>query len=238
MAEVPELLDYVESSTDLDVIAITDHDSLAGALAARELWAHGHYRFDLIVGMEVTALEGHIIALYLEDPVPSLRPVDDVLEAVHKQGGICIIPHPMSWLTRSLGQRAIERVIANRRDGVYFDGLETANQSAGARVTLNKAARLNHERYHLAEVGGSDAHFLTAIGSAYTQFTGSTAQELRQAILEKKTLGINGQHPSLLQIGMGKVLRQTWRGLNVTPRQMGWGPTAKSFIKRIFPIIR
>lgn len=238
MAEIPELLDYVESCSDLAAVAITDHDDLKGGLAARERWANGRYRFEVIVGMEVTALEGHVLALFLEGPVPTLGPVEGVLEAVHKQGGLCIIPHPMSWLTRSLGQRVIERILRERRDGVYFDGLETANQSVGARVTLDKARRLNRERYHLAEVGGSDAHFLKAIGTAYTEFPGSTAAELRQAILEGKTRAINGRHPSLLEIGMGQALRQTWRGLTVTPRQLGWGPTANSFVKRIFPFIR
>lgn len=238
MAEIPELLDYVESSTDLDVIAITDHDSLKGALAARERWANGRHRFDFIVGMEVTALEGHLLALFLEAPLPTLRPVEEVLEAVHKQGGLCIIPHPLSWLTRSLGQRIIERILQEGRGGIYFDGVETANQSLGARVSLDKARRLNRERYHLTEVGGSDAHFLKAIGSAYTQFPGSTAAELRQAILEGKTQGVNGRHPGLLEIGIGQVLRQTWRGLTVTPRHLGWGPTARSFVQRLFPFLR
>src|SRR5438094_274782 len=36
MADVPELLDYVESETDLDIIGIVDHDDVRGALAARE----------------------------------------------------------------------------------------------------------------------------------------------------------------------------------------------------------
>ena len=238
MAEIQEILDYIESATDLDVIAITDHDDLKGALEARERWARGRYRFQVVVGMEVTALEGHIIALYLERPLPSLRPLEEVLAAVHNQGGLCIIAHPMCWLTRSVGQRTLERIMNSSQEGVYFDGLETANQALGARVGREKARRLNRERYHLTEVGGSDAHFLKAIGSAYTEFAGATAEDLRRCILAGKTSGVNGQHPSLLEIGIGQLLRQTWRGFTVTPRRLGWGPTAMSFVKRIFPFLR
>lgn len=237
LAEVPELLDYVESHTDLDVIAVTDHDDLTGAFQVREAWAKGRYRFQVVTGIEVTAIEGHVLALFVEEPVPALAPVARVLEAVHKQGGLCIIPHPLSWLTRSLGQRTIERIMAAAMDGIYFDGLETANQSLGARVSLKKAVELNRRRYHLAEVGGSDAHFLKAVGSAYTRFPGSTAEDLRRAILERTTEGVNGRHPGLLEIGPGQILRQSWRGLTVTPRTVGFWPTAKSFMKRILPFL-
>jgi len=238
MADIQELLHYVEENTDLDVIAITDHDNIRGTYAARELWAKGHYSFEVVAGVEVTALEGHLLALYVEESPPALRPVVEVLEAVHSQGGLCVIPHPLAWLTRSLGQRTIERIMRTGGDGVYFDGMEVANGTFAARMSVNKAIRLNQERYHLAEVGGSDAHFLAAVGSAYTLFPGSTAEDLRRAILDKQSKAASGRHPGFLEIGPGQVARQAWRGLTVTPRTLGWGPTAKSFVKRIFPFVR
>jgi predicted metal-dependent phosphoesterase TrpH len=238
MAEIQELLDYVEEKTDLDVIAVTDHDNIGGAYAARELWAKGRYSFEVVAGVEATAVEGHLLALYIEEPPPALQPVVEVLEAVHSQGGLCVIPHPLAWLTRSLGQRTIERIMRTGGDGVYFDGIEVGNATFAARMTVKKAIRLNQERYHLAETGGSDAHFLTAVGSAYTLFPGSTAEDLRRAILNKQSKAASGRHPSLLEIGPGQIARQMWRGITVTPRTLGWGPTAKSFVKRIFPFVR
>lgn len=238
MAEVQELLDYVEEKTDLDVIAVTDHDNISGAYAARELWAKKRYGFEVVAGVEVTALEGHLLALYVEAPLPALRPLSEVLEAVHSQGGLCVIPHPLAWLTRSLGQRTIERIIRTDGDGVYFDGIEVANGTFAARMCVKKAIRLNQERYHLAEVGGSDAHFLVAVGSAYTLFPGSTAEDVRCAILDKQSKAASGRQPGFLEIGPGQVARQAWRGLMVTPRTLGWGPTAKSFVKRMFPFVR
>jgi predicted metal-dependent phosphoesterase TrpH len=234
MASPREILDYVEANTDLDVIAITDHDSPRGAAQTREAWARGNYRFRVIPGMEVTTLEGHVTALFVEEPLPGLRPVEEVLEAVHRQGGLAIAAHPLSWLTLSLSEKALQRIAASRKEGVFLDGLETANQAPAVRGRLERAAALNRERYHLAEVGGSDAHHLKVIGSAYTEFPGRSEEELRRSILERTCRGVNGHRPTLLEIGVWPVLRQAWRGLLVTPRTLGWGPTAGSFVKRIF----
>ena len=234
MASAREILDYADANTDLDVIAVTDHDDIRGGVEAREACARGNYRVQVIPGAELTAIEGHIIALFVDEPLPALRPAEEVLAAIHRQGGLAIAAHPLSWLTRSLGQKALDRIAASDREGVYLDGMETANQSPGSRVGLKKAAALNRESYHLAEVGGSDAHFLKVIGTAHTEFPGRTAEELRKSILERTCRGVNGRYPSLLDIGPGQMLRQTWRGLMVTPRTMGWGATAGSFVKRIF----
>jgi predicted metal-dependent phosphoesterase TrpH len=235
MADLPELLDHVQENTDLTVIAVTEHDDLRPGLEAREMCARGGYRFEVVPGAEVTTLEGHLLALYLEEPVESLRPLAETLEAVHRRGGLCIIPHPMSWLTRSIGQRKIERILRDGQDGVYFDGIEVANLSSGARVSIKKARRLNEQRYHLAAVGGSDAHFLAVVGSAYTVFEGQGAEDLRRAILARTTQGVDGHQPSLTEIGLGQVARQQVRGLLVTPRKMGWRRTVASFVRRFVP---
>lgn len=232
LAEIPEILPYVEEETDLSVIAITEHDELEAALAAREAWARGRYRFEVVLGEEVTTIEGHLLALFIEEPVPGLKPLAPTLEAVRRQGGLCIIPHPMSWLTRSIGQRTIERILRESRDDISFDGME-ASGSPAARVSVNKARRLNRERFHLAEVGGSDAHFLQAIGASYTTFEGSTAEDLRRAILARTTSAVIGHYPSLRQIGLRQVVRQQWRGMMATPRKMGWLPTIGSFLRRV-----
>ncbi len=234
MAEIPEVLDYVQDRTELDVIAITEHDDLRAAFAARDAWARGSYRYDLIVGEEVTTIEGHVVALYVEEPIASLKPLAPTLEAIHKRGGLAIVPHPMSWLTRSLGQRDIEHVLRERRDGVYFDAIELSDSPA-ARVGAKKIRTLNVARYHLPEVGSSDAHFPETIGTSYTQFEGRTASQLRAAILEGKTKAQTNPYPSLRKIGARRIVRQQWRGMMATPRQMGWIPTIASFVKRALP---
>lgn len=231
MATVPELLDYVERASDLDVIAFTEHDTLRAADEARELHARGGYRFDIVRGEEVTTLDGHLLALFVDEPVPSFQHMEPTLAAIHRQGGIAIVPHPLSWLTRSVTQRVIDRVAqAEGNDGVYFDGIEEYNGSPAGRLTSQRARRLNASQWHLAAVGSSDAHFLPAVGSAYTTFKGVSAQELRSAIERRETAGATGRMPRMSELGYGNIALQSWRGMMATPRNMGWAPTIRSFI--------
>jgi predicted metal-dependent phosphoesterase TrpH len=230
MATVPELLRYVEECGDLDVIAVTEHDTLRAAGEARELHARAGYRFGLICGMEVTTLDGHLLALYVDDPVPSFRRIEETIEAIHRLGGLAIVPHPLSWLTRSVSERTLARVAAIADDGVYFDGIEEYNLSPAGRVTSAKARRLNRDRFGLAAIGSSDAHFLASIGSAHTSFDGATAADLRRAIETKTTAGATGRAPRMSELGYRNIALQQWRGMMATPRNMGWAPTIRSFI--------
>ncbi|HLF77858.1 MAG TPA: PHP-associated domain-containing protein [Dehalococcoidia bacterium] len=229
---VRAIFEYVETKTDLDVIAITEHENLEVAHAARELWARGRYRFDLVPGVEVTTLEGHVVALFIEEPVASLHRVEETLEAVHAQGGVCIVPHPLSWLTRSIGPGTLDRIEATRSSGVYFDAMELANPSPLARVSMAKARRLNAQRYHLPAVGASDSHFVQAIGSAYTGFAGSTASEVRDALRGGSVTAHQRHFPSLREVGLLRTLALPISGLRATPKQLGWRRTAWSFVSR------
>ena len=62
---VEEILEYVQNKTDLDVIAITDHDTIEGAVLAKKIASEKKYRFEVIIGEEVSAQEGHIVGLFL-----------------------------------------------------------------------------------------------------------------------------------------------------------------------------
>src|SRR5581483_7302091 len=121
--------------TDLDVLAITDHDDLRASWEAQDL--AGGYRAEVIAGMEITTLQGHLLALFLERPVKMLRSLEWTVQAVHDQGGVCIAPHPLSWLTRSLGEGAMRRVQADPHQEVYLDGIELINPSLAGRVTAS-----------------------------------------------------------------------------------------------------
>jgi predicted metal-dependent phosphoesterase TrpH len=232
-ASVAEVLAHVEARTELDVIAVTEHDDLSAALDGREQHARGSFRFQLIVGEEVTTLEGHVLALFIEQPVAALKPIAPTLEAIHRQGGLAVIPHPLSWLTRSVGRRTLDRLLAEQADGVYFDAIDTAGCGPAGRATRDRARKLNRERYHLAEVGGSDAHFLESIGTGYTRFDGASASDLRAAIETGTTSSGATSHPGWRQIGIRRVAYQQWRGITATPRVMGWRPTIASFFKRV-----
>ena len=224
MAGIVELLDYTESSTDLDLIAVTDHDQLEPGLEAREEHSRrGGYHFEVLAGVEITTRQGHLLALGIENPVPSFRSLPATLDAVHKQGGLCLIPHPMSWLTRSIGRRSIEAVLARESDGLWFDGIERSNQSPAGRQMDAKVQRLN-QRYCLPVAGGSDAHYLPVMGTAWTAYEGEGLCGLRVALQTRTTWAERRPAPRLADLGLHQVVRQTWRGLWATPRQVARAP--------------
>jgi predicted metal-dependent phosphoesterase TrpH len=230
MATVPELLRHIEECTDIDVVAFTEHDTMRASDEARDLHARGRYRFDLVPGAEVTTLDGHLLALFVEEPVPSFRRMEETLVAIHRQGGLAVAPHPLSWLTRSVNERVLARVAAIDNDGVCFDGLEELNGSPAGHVASAKARRLNRERFRLAAIGASDAHFLASVGCAHTVFAGDSADDLRRAIEAKTTTTGTGRPPGLADLGYRNLALQQWRGMMATPRAMGWTPTIRSFI--------
>lgn len=187
MATVEQVLDFVENQTDLDLIAITDHDLFDGAEEARNLAARRHYRFQVLTGLEVTTIEGHLLVLGIDKPVRSLQPLDETIAAVHAQGGVVIAPHPMSWMIRSIGRNGLLRIHRCPDDEIYFDGCETLNPSIAGRVVAAQVRDLNTRILQLAETGGSDSHVLPTIGTAVTRFPGTTAGDLLHALAEKTT---------------------------------------------------
>ena len=187
MATVEQVLEYVENETDLDLIAITDHDMFDGADEARNLAARRNYRFQVLTGMEVTTIEGHLLVLGIDKPVRSLQRLDKTIAQVHEQGGTVIAPHPMSWLIRSIGRNGLMRIHFHPSDAIHFDGFETMNPSIAGRVVVKQIRELNERVLKLAETGGSDSHVLPSIGTATTLFPGKTADDLRRALAEKTT---------------------------------------------------
>ncbi len=186
-ASVRAVLDHVEHETDLDVIAITDHERIDGALRARELHEAGDYSFDLVVGEESTTRRGHVLALFLTERIPALRPLPETLERIHDQGGIAIAAHPLAPLTPSLGSRSL--VAAHRDPDArhHLDAIELMNPSAAGRARRAARDHLNAEVLHLAAVGNSDAHVLEGIGTGWTWFPGSSAADYRAAVEARTT---------------------------------------------------
>jgi predicted metal-dependent phosphoesterase TrpH len=167
-AAVRTLLDHVEHATDLDLIAITDHERIDGALRARELHAATDYSFELVVGEDITTRRGHVLALFLTERVPALRPLDETLERIHDQGGVAIAAHPLAPLTPSLGRRSLLAAHGAHDPRHRLDAIEVMNPSAAGRARRLARARLNAEVLQLAEVGNSDAHVLEGVGWAWT----------------------------------------------------------------------
>ena len=168
----------------LSVIAVTDHDHMEGAKRIQDIIDREGSEIEMIWGSEVTAREGHFLGLFMKRPVKFLMHVEGAIEAIKEQGGLCIIPHPMGRLVPSLSRQKIEELL---RRGYPIDGIELYNPSPANAWVRSRVRELN-QQWGFAATGSSDAHFWQHIGSGYTLFPGSTAADLRQAILNKRTV--------------------------------------------------
>lgn len=186
VATVEETLAYVVERTPLDVIAITDHDTIEGALRARELAERDGLPIEVIVGEEVSTREGHVLALYLHKRIPPGLSVERTIELAHDQGGLAVVAHPFNPVFRHSVQRSVmDRLL--REPDLHPDGVETLNGSFAGIGSSRLARDLTRAVYHWAETGGSDAHTPTAIACAMTRYQGSGAAALRFAIESRAT---------------------------------------------------
>ena len=191
---IPQLLEYAEHSTRLDVVAITDHDDLTSSLEAREYAARANLRVQVVPGVEVTTREGHLLALFLEERPPALRPALETAEWAIKRGGLCIVPHPFTRWTHSIGLGVLTKLA---REALIV-GVEVLNASPAGRASQHRATRFAGEQ-ELAHVGGSDAHMLGIVGLAHTRFRGRTPDDLKRA-LEERTCYADGRFAAAREV--------------------------------------
>src|SRR5690606_8869432 len=79
----------------LDIIAVTDHHTVQGALAVREVAP-----FPVIIGAELRTADGEIIGLFLEKDIPRGLSAKESVKRIKDQGGIVQVPHPFDRFRR------------------------------------------------------------------------------------------------------------------------------------------
>jgi len=140
----------------LDVVAITDHDSAAGGLEAREM--ADRYGVRVIVGEEVKTSEGEVIGLFLERTIPGGMTFADTVAAIKEQHGIVYVPHPFDRLHTIPSPQVLR---ANVHD---IDVIEVFNARL-AFPGFNELAERFAQRYRIPAAAGSDSHVLPGIGT-------------------------------------------------------------------------
>lgn len=181
---IPAILKHVKESTDLDVIAITDHDTTRGVLEAMNLGPR--YGIEVIPGCEVSTAEGHLLTLFVTQTIPSGLSLIETVNIAGELGGICVAPHPEAQGTSSLNRNAIRRAITDPHIARILVGVETFN--GGLVYTRSNQAALDiSQSMNVASVGNSDSHILQTIGQGSTEFAGHTARDLRTALEEHTT---------------------------------------------------
>ncbi len=182
-ASVRAVVEHVATCTPFRVVAITDHDTTAGAREAQRYASQAG--IEVIIGSEISTAQGHLLALFIERDIPPGQSVAATIRAIHAQGGLAIAAHPYDVIVPSMGRHGL---LAHVRSGLWnLDGIEAFNASLWL-PRNNVSARAAVAQLGIAALGGSDSHHLNTIGSGYTRFPGSSASDLYRAIQTAQTV--------------------------------------------------
>lgn len=198
----------------LDLIALTDHDTMANV---RETQQRGEAAGIVVVaGQEVTtkwpALT-HVLGWFLEKPVKRGMSLEETVDAIHDQGALAIIPHPfIPVYFGSIQPGMLRRLIENRS----VDGIEmvfTVPIGGRRRKVLDEFYASNSERLG-AKIGGSDSHFgAHDIAQAVTRYDGEFRAAIEQGATDPERIRKAGSPPTPV------FLQQQWRALVDLPLQ-------------------
>lgn len=169
----------------LDRIALTDHNTVEGALKLAKIAP------DLtIIGEEAKTREGEVIGLFIKRRLPPYLRPEEVMDMIHEMGGLTYVPHP---LDRHRSNFNAERIVelADRIDIIetYNAWCEPAENHAAARLAkdLDKVAAT-----------GSDAHAASELGRSWMEIDEYASP---QDFLEKLR---NARHVITARSGTGR----------------------------------
>jgi len=150
-----EQLIAVARKRGLDKIAITDHNTIRGALLAKSLDP------DLvIVGEEILTTRGEILAFFVTEEIPARLEPSEVITRLRDQGAFISVSHPFDLMRHGWQLQDLEEIIP------YVDAIETFNSRCLSSDINDQACQyaVNHT---LLGTTGSDAHSKPEIGKAY-----------------------------------------------------------------------
>jgi len=179
-AQRPEALVRAASGR-LSVVAITDHDEIRGALEARR-YARDNpiLGVDVVVGEEISTLNGHLIGLFLEELVPPNLTAEETIRRIHAQGGLAVAAHPFHPVRGAVrGHRTVGQLIPD----LPLDAVEVVNNAGVFSWLYDAWAALANVEWALPVTAGSDAHDVWYVGNAVTRFDGQSAEDLRHALM-------------------------------------------------------
>jgi predicted metal-dependent phosphoesterase TrpH len=174
------VVEFAATETDLKVIAISDHDTIEGAVAAQrhqQRYRADFNHLDIIIASEITSRDGDIMGLFLRHDVPPGMSGAETVEAIHAQGALAVAVHPYSFLVPGMVHGLRGRVHT-----LPLDAVEVRNGAPTEFFSNYLAQWLNRRRQALPETGGTDAHYLPTVGKTYTLFPGETSADFGRAL--------------------------------------------------------
>ncbi|OPX72611.1 MAG: putative hydrolase [Methanoregulaceae archaeon PtaU1.Bin059] len=182
----------------LDAIAITDHDTVEGALHALAVPS----RVIIIPGIEVSTLQGHLLVLGITTPIPRGLEVTETIRHARTLGGLVILPHPFHIWRHGVARR-------QRSPLSEVDAIEVFNSRYIVGSANRKAARIAR-RIGKPCVGGSDAHNARFVGYGRTLVDAEPdSASIIEAIRAGRTVATGRMTP--LRTYTRQSLRNTWK---------------------------
>ena len=210
MVSPKELVDAAVAS-GLDLIAVTDHDTMASVREVQERGAAAG--LTVVPGQEVTTrgpAQTHLLGWFLEKPVKRGMSLEDSVAAIHEAGGLAIVPHPFMPVYFGSIQPGMLRGLIEKQP---VDGIEvmfTVPIGKRRRAVLDAFLAANRERLG-AHIGASDCHFGPGdMGRVLTAYDG----DFRAAVVERRTEPRLGKRHA---VPTGLAVRQQWRALVQVP---------------------
>lgn len=168
----------------LDAIAITDHDTVEGALYAMEC----DTPVIVIPGTEVSTQQGHLLALGVTEPIPAGRDFFETVALARSRGALLILPHPYHRWRHGVGRRLAAGIEA-------VDAVEVFN-SRYITGSANRKAALIARKFGKPGIAGSDAHNARYVGFGVTYVVAEPdAASIISAIREGRTMASGRMTP-------------------------------------------
>lgn len=163
----------------IDRIAITDHNTLRGALEAAALDPDR-----VIVGEEIMTTRGELLAYYVREEVPPGLTPQETIRRLRDQGAVVSVSHPFDGMRAGAWREdELKEIIG------LVDAVEVFNARVGSDTANRKAAALARAD-GLPGTAGSDAHAYVEVGKAGLRLPAfAGADGLRSALLEAETVG-------------------------------------------------
>jgi predicted metal-dependent phosphoesterase TrpH len=140
----------------LESVAVTDHNTIDGALALRDIAP-----IDIIVGEEIKSRDGDIIGLFLNKPIPGGLPALETVHIIKDQGGLVSIPHPFDHFRRLVIRKEALNLIVPYID--IIEGFNARNNLNQDNITAQQFAK----KHGIITASVSDSHTLFEIGRTY-----------------------------------------------------------------------
>lgn len=137
----------------IDLLIVTDHNTIAGAREAQALDPEL-----VIVGEEILTTRGELLAAFVTEEVPSYLSPAETIQRLKAQGAFISVSHPFdAWRSGHWKEEDLLEILP------FVDAIEVYN-SRCMLPRFNREARQFAEKHNMAGTVGSDAHALFEVG--------------------------------------------------------------------------